>query len=307
MPPSKPLSTASDKFLLSPDKPSWDTSPISRGPWYFSLEDYLPTVDGRFSTLIRKGYVLSKGKVCVSSTQHLAIVKAALDNRQFSFEDPAPVDPYDSLASHDASEAAKVPAVVSALSDDDYKRFTIAPELIQEVDQEILTAITGTIVGDRDTANAIEARANYSGRTALTQLRMAVEEIAVKHGGAVEAMMQALLDHGVASKSLRDFNVFKRSLIIWNKCMGRRKRLPDSILSDKLVSAVSDLGDRIDMLLTVKITAKDCAGDLHACIECVKDVLADAEADDVKASLKANGGRALKATNGPPRGSDPLP
>ena len=63
MPYPKSLSTASDKFLLSPDKPSWDTSPISRGPWYFSLEDYLPTVDGRFSTLIRKGYVLTKGKV----------------------------------------------------------------------------------------------------------------------------------------------------------------------------------------------------------------------------------------------------
>ena len=82
MPQPKPLSTASDKFLLSPDKPSWDTSPISRGPWYFSLEDYLPTVDGRFSTLLRKGYVLTKGKVCVTSVHHLAIVKAALDNRQ---------------------------------------------------------------------------------------------------------------------------------------------------------------------------------------------------------------------------------
>ena len=53
--------------------------------------------------------------------------------------------------------------------------------------------------------------------------------------------MQALLDHGISSKSLADFNIFKRSLIIWNKCMGTAKRLPDSIVSDKLVSAVNDL------------------------------------------------------------------
>ena len=54
-------------------------------------------VDGRFSTLLRKGYVLTKGKVCVSSVQHLAIVKISLNSRQFSFENPLPVDPLDSL------------------------------------------------------------------------------------------------------------------------------------------------------------------------------------------------------------------
>ena len=164
MPQSKPLSTASTKFLLSPDRPSWDTSPISRGPWFFSLEDYLPTVDGRFTTLLRKGYVLTKGKVCVSSVQHLAIVKMKLDNRQFSFENPSPVDPLDSLTTYDSTEAAKVTAIVNALTDDDYKRFTLAPELIEEVDQELLSAITGTIAGDRDTVYAIESKANYSGR-----------------------------------------------------------------------------------------------------------------------------------------------
>ena len=75
----KPLSTASDKFLLSSDRPSWDQSPISRGPWYFSLEEYLPTVDARFPTLIRKGWVLDRGKVCVTTQMHLVTVRDGLN------------------------------------------------------------------------------------------------------------------------------------------------------------------------------------------------------------------------------------
>eukprot|EP00966_Prymnesium_polylepis_P203963 4725202-Prymnesium_polylepis.1 len=118
--------------LFSSTEPSWDSSDLTKGMWYFALEPYLPLQDKRNETLLTKGYVLTKSVVNVVSKEHLIIVRDKLDTRKFDFENPAPVDPVASLLAHDATAAAKI-AAATAPSEADFKRFSISPEVIEEL------------------------------------------------------------------------------------------------------------------------------------------------------------------------------
>ena len=74
--------------LFSSTDPSWDSSDLTKGMWYFALEAHLPAQDQRYETLMTKGFVLSKGIVHVVSQEHLIIVRDRLESRTFTFEEP---------------------------------------------------------------------------------------------------------------------------------------------------------------------------------------------------------------------------
>ena len=69
--------------MFATNDPSWDSSPITHGAWYYSLEDYLADQDARYSTLASFGYILIKEKVAVLSAHHIIILRDGLDNRVF--------------------------------------------------------------------------------------------------------------------------------------------------------------------------------------------------------------------------------
>ena len=93
---------------IDPAQPVWDSSPITKGLWYFALEDYLYGLDRRYRTLIEKGIALYKSSVYTVSHRHSVIRLHRLDDRTFSFDTPSPVDPVASLHAHSATEVAKI-------------------------------------------------------------------------------------------------------------------------------------------------------------------------------------------------------
>ena len=262
--------------------------------WYFALEAHLPTQDQRFETLMTKGFVLSKGIVHVVNKGHLIIVRDGLETRNFSFENPSPADPVGDLCAHDGAVAALIAAAADP-TDEDLKRFRIAPEVINELGSALRDSILAT-VPDSDTRQDLKTDAAGDGRTLLRSIKTSVEGLASRQASAIESLMTAHLASGLMSSRVAHFNQFSRIYINFNRCLGSIKKLPDSVIAERLVGAVNDLGQKIEILLTVEISTKAATGKLKETRAAIKTVLGIQEADDVK---RASEGRALLANDRP--------
>ena len=71
--PAKSLSTAnySTDDNIDKDKPSWDTSPISKPGYLVTLRRYLPTLDENHRLLVEYGVTMHKNQTVVASVNHM--------------------------------------------------------------------------------------------------------------------------------------------------------------------------------------------------------------------------------------------
>ena len=69
-----PKSTAPTIPYIDPDNPQWESSPITLGIWFYSLEDYLYDLDKRYRTLVEKGYLVTSKSVVTASLHHSVIL-----------------------------------------------------------------------------------------------------------------------------------------------------------------------------------------------------------------------------------------
>ena len=143
-----PKSTAPTIPYIDPDNPQWESSPITLGIWFYSLEDYLFDLDKRYRTLVEKGYIVTSKSVVTASLHHSVILCHNLDKEPFSFEKPAPVDPVAALLASDPRSAASITTFVDddgKLKDPNGSRYTVMPEAIREVDEAMLGSILATV------------------------------------------------------------------------------------------------------------------------------------------------------------------
>ena len=101
-PPSFEKSVVASILLHAEE--TWDSAPLKMPGWFSRLQDDAASENPAFDALLKFGYVMTRGKVCVVSAAHAA----ALDDMSygpFTYTDPAPTDP-----SIEAAIMAKVAA-----------------------------------------------------------------------------------------------------------------------------------------------------------------------------------------------------
>ena len=260
------------------------------------MERYIASVDKSYITLLEKGHIVERGKVAVLSRTHLVIVRDKLLQGPYGFSSPSPVNPEEAyLATFSGSLLAKarvdLAAAVSAITEADEKRFIVAPELIEELDRALLKTIVGTVV-DTETSSEMEDLAARSGRTCLVQQKELVESLAGKQGTAIETLMTNLLAAGLMAPTIAAFNSLSREYLNLNRSLGPTNRVADSIIAERFVRVVGELGSEPRILLSVEITTNKAHGNLSRTCACIRSILGDFEAEDVSKAA-AEGARAL--------------
>ena len=243
------------------------------------MERYIASVDKSYITLLEKGHIVERGKVAVLSRTHLVIVRDKLLQGPYGFSSPSPVNPEEAyLATFSGSLLAKarvdLAAAVSAISEADEKRFIVAPELIEELDRALLKTIVGTVV-DTETSSEMEDLAARSGRTCLVQQKELVESLAGKQGTAIETLMTNLLAAGLMAPTIAAFNSLSREYLNLNRSLGPTNRVADSIIAERFVRVVGELGSEPRILLSVEITTNKAHGNLSRTCACIRSILGD--------------------------------
>lgn len=267
---------------VDPDNPTWNSSPITLGLWYHSLEDYLFELDKRYRTLCVHGYLVAKQTVITVSIDHSVISLHKLDNTVFGFENPSPLEPFESLLRSNPSKASLVAGFKDAngIKDPAGKRYDVVPESVQELDEALLGAILSTIP-DSESRKWLKSNANNSGREALRFLAKEAKKASGKQGGAISSFMRLIIDSGITDESVAGFNALVRQHSLFNKCLA--VPLTDALLAETYRDLFVVLGGQLGTMFEVKLISSGGVGDLDKTLEAARDVLGDHEAELARA------------------------
>jgi hypothetical protein len=209
-PRSTPLSsttpqTDNDKHRDS--SPLWDTSLVSRPRYFDQLIRWLPTQDSRFTTLVQYGAVNDKRYTVVTSTNHMDRHRLGKIARG-TFKQPC-------MIQHTDTDTTGFPADHEDTRADDESKYSVNHNIIDQVDNELLEKILGTI-DDEDTIHELREESDGSGRALLRAFEQDVANAAKDDSGNLgentRKDIESLLSAGLADTSVRSFNAFKSEL-----------------------------------------------------------------------------------------------
>eukprot|EP00965_Chrysotila_dentata_P151659 5012460-Pleurochrysis_carterae.AAC.1 len=101
-------------------------------------------------------------------------------------------------------------------------------------------------------------------------------------GMAIESMMQAHYDNGLAENTLAGFNSFYHKYDRFNRSLPAHQRLSDGVMSEKLAHVVRRISELAGTLLDVKIAMAHATGQLTPTVTAIRDVLSELEAREQK-------------------------
>eukprot|EP00965_Chrysotila_dentata_P137536 4549823-Pleurochrysis_carterae.AAC.1 len=90
---------------------------------------------------------------------------------------------------------------------------------------------------------------------------------------------------GIPEPSVSAFNAFVHTIQRLHRSLPVSARLPDTVLSEKVVNAVRRLSDSISTLLDVKLALYAGVGNLAMTISAARGVLSDTEARNMRREL----------------------
>eukprot|EP00965_Chrysotila_dentata_P067237 2225184-Pleurochrysis_carterae.AAC.3 len=159
--------------------PSWDSSQLHLRAWLDDVAAWLPAQHSNYSSPIEFGYVLtSQGSVAACNLEHALHCRSRLLSAH-SFDSPSPRNPVftmqGSIAPSNLQSTIRrfgrfCPCVHSciryrlrfaALTADEFKRYIIAPELIDATDRKMMTAILQTITCQGSRSPDLHARLQW--------------------------------------------------------------------------------------------------------------------------------------------------
>jgi hypothetical protein len=289
-PRSTPLSsttpqTDNDKHRDS--SPLWDTSLVSRPRYFDQLIRWLPTQDSRFTTLVQYGTVNDKRYTVVTSTNHMDRHRLGKIARG-TFKQPC-------MIQHTDTDTTGFPADHEDTRADDESKYSVNHNIIDQVDNELLEKILGTI-DDEDTIHELREESDGSGRALLRAFEQDVANAAKDDSGNLgentRKDIESLLSAGLADTSVRSFNAFKSELsrLIRTLPDDLKAGYPDAVVARHLVQSVKNLGPLIKQTIENEVKHDKSAGDLKKSRDTCVKVLSELEAEEVEAMRKQNHG-----------------
>ena len=301
---TRSLSTAQTPDTTT-ETPSWDYSVLTKGPWYFSLEQYLMRSSDH-QTILLHGYIINaRGQVVVLSDFHLILLRDKLESRKFSFSSPAPANPVESLRAADPSEYAKIAIAYAKKADEpggissaDRQRFVVGPEKIEQARRTLQDDIVAT-VQIQSGRKALSNKGAGDGGALLTLLRSEISSLEGQQGVAIEALRDQHLAKGLSDYSVTAFGELFDTFIEYNDCLTGSRKLPDSIIAEKMRTVIEDIDLKSEVSLAVEITKAGAAGDITKTRAACELILSNIEAKAVTTRIKDRG-KALRVTEAAP-------
>ena len=204
----------------------------------------------------------------VLSDYHLIIIRDKLDSRKFSFSSPAPLDPVESLKNEAPTEYAKIAIAYAKAATEaggitaaDRQRFVVGPEKIEQARRTLQDDIVAT-VQIQSGRKALSTKGAGDGGTLLTTLRAEISSLEGQQGVAIEALRDQHLAKGLSDYSVTAFGELFDTFIEYNDCLTGSRKLPDSIIAEKMKTAIEDIDLKSEVSLAVEITKAGAAGDI---------------------------------------------
>ena len=258
--PSKSLSTADNTDNnIDKDKPSWDTSPITKPGYLVTLCRWLPAQDENHRLLVERGVTMYKHQTVVVSVNHMDRHRHGLLPKG-TFQKPTIVLPGDNslvgLPEADALTTARATYE---------KRYFINPDAIDKANGRLLTDILGTI-DDMDTREELRIECQDNGSTLLASFESDRAASATDDTGNFgEKVSKDIEDHlarGLADASVSSFNAFKSELTLLVGILPNDLQAGwgESVLARKLAAAVKAIGPLLKTRLENQMMHTNAAG-----------------------------------------------
>eukprot|EP00965_Chrysotila_dentata_P095642 3161655-Pleurochrysis_carterae.AAC.2 len=132
------------------------------------------------------------------------------------------------------------------------------------------------------------AECNGSGRELMPLLTVEANAASTATNATISAMLYSCEVKGIAEPTVVAFNSFVRSIQRLNRSLPSSAQSHDTVLPEKVASAVRRLSDSLSTLLVVKLSLIEGVGNLVLTIAAACSVLSDAEARKVRRELEAN-------------------
>ena len=109
-----------------------------------------------------------------------------------------------------------------------------------------------------------------------------------------------MLDVGLPTAAVANYNDLTGVALQINSALPRGKRNPDEVMAEKFVSVVNRISDKIETQLFVRMELAKATGDLEKTNECILEVLGDIDVEEEGLSLvgHAAAGRGRRSQQG---------
>ena len=278
------------------DDPSWDCNDRNLQLYLIPLKRWLPRQHSQLNNFLRFGYVLnSRQEVVVFDTDH----KNQLQSGSFTpgtFEEPwlpaaLRIDSEDESESEgsvdytaplSSKKVQKQPVptptttATPGLADTRDEQFKISPKALASFDEEVMDSILNTFE-DEDTAEEFRDECQSSSRQLLTLLHRKAKSISSTDDSNIEARQDSLYKEGIATVSVKDFNLFKSKYRAFN--LSRRSPKSDTQVANDFVQVINRLGENIEARLDAKLDVTRAHGSLKKTVDAIRAVLSKYEAN----------------------------
>ena len=284
-------------------KPHNDHSPNSLPEYALALRKWLPDQDARYVLFVEQHIVLDRRIACCRGHRHMVAIRRSSFTKG-TFEEPYLPPGFgktlsefisendedddtsdgDESVAHSAAEAPDTADVETPTTNTAKKTHESHPLNCEELDTELFNTIVSTWEDDDEIENA-ERELGRSGVRLLWDItkqlaKVASDSGALSYGSKQLAKMDTIEKAGIAAATVRDFNVFKLSLVNLRKTLPTECPLPDALFAHKLATAARNLGPGIAVRLDQALDTKGARGNLKLTKEAIVSVLGLVENDE---------------------------
>ena len=290
--PSRQDRSQSDKLTESGDKTdhiqTWDHSTLTQRPWLHATRKRLNSKPNHKSYATGNYCSSGKATIVMSAEHAAAIADGTVAGMGHTMLNPMPTNTF-------AKTATKLPEALE-------KRFTIAPELLDDERELFITDILSTMEDD----TCIAEYRDLCSEDPCKLLRILEAECRGISGEASQkalAALQLLIAKGPDSADIPSFNSFKSRVDSLNRTVHADDQLSDKVLAGHLVRAVNKLGKEVARDLKAEVRHLSAEGNLRLSLNAIRKTLDICQLDETGDEEVL--GAVLRASGKPLPRSDP--
>lgn len=282
--------------------PTWNGSPLARGPFWLMVKEQLPQEDKKLKFFLRhRALINSKSQIVVMSQEHYVIINSALDPTEYGWDDPAPADPVSRLTAlaaggnaTAAANLARLTTIVAALDKDDEqkKNFVIGTITINEYDRELSDTICSLIKSKTDKEDWEKTK---MGLELIRKQNVDSLRAAGNTANAITIQMQNMFDDGLPEEDIASLNEYIDAYEKLND--SKEIPYPEAVLATHYGQLMINVGGATEIDFKMKMMALSAEGDRNLTLSAAKYALGEAEARQAKNRKKD--GRSRKAKEDP--------